>query len=144
MGLNGLHLNMKGRESQGVIERGSRRDALVASLREQLTLWRDPINGRQVVEVVEENPVSAKNAAVAPDLIVGYAPGYRASWQTALGGIPDAELDNNDDAWIGDHCINAADVPGVLFTSGRLGSAHLRLQDLTAWVLQRFGAGNEI
>ena len=54
---------------------------------------------------------------VAPDLIVGYAPGYRASWATGLGEVPASAFEDNNDAWIADHCINAADVPGVLFTS---------------------------
>ena len=139
MGLNGLYLNMKGREQRGIIAAGVQHNSLIANLRDQLTSWRDPVNGRQVVEVVDDNPVPAQNAAIAPDLIVGYAPGYRASWQTALGGVPQAELEDNGDAWIGDHCINPADVPGVLFTSGRRTSAPLNLQDVTALILQRFG-----
>ncbi len=139
MGLNGLYLNMKGREKQGVVQPGVQRRVLLANLRDQLTMWRDPVNGRHVVEIVDENPVPANNQAVAPDLIVGYARGYRGSWQTALGGIPESELDDNTDAWIGDHCINPADVPGVFFTSKKNTSLPPRLQDVTALVLRRFG-----
>lgn len=139
MGLNGLYLNMKGREQHGVIQPGEQRRALIAKLREQLVAWRDPVNGRQVVEVVDENAATGQNAAVAPDLIVGYARGYRASWQTALGGVPEAEIENNEDAWIGDHCINAAEVPGVLFTSRRERLFQPKIQDVTALVLRRFG-----
>src|SRR5579884_2343157 len=62
--------------------------------------FRDPDTGRQVFE-----------AAVAPDLIVGYAPGCRASWQTNLGATPAPELEDNTDAWIADHCINPVDPP---------------------------------
>ena len=139
MGLNGLYLNMQGRERHGTIEPGVRRRKLIANLREQLVAWRDPLNGRQVVEVVDESSATSQNAAVAPDLIVGYARGYRGSWQTALGGVPEAELENNDDAWIGDHCINPADVPGVLFTSRRDRMSQPGIQDVTSLILQRFG-----
>src|SRR5579884_2240124 len=89
--------------------------------------FRDPDNGRQVVE-----------AAVAPDLIVGYAPGYRASWQTGLGATPAPELEDNTDAWIADHCINPVDVPGVLFTTQKQSPEHPRLQDVTGMVVGAF------
>ena len=78
--------------------------------------FRDPAGGHQVVETIS----APKQSDVAPDLIVGYARSYRASWQTALGGVPPALVEDNTDAWMGDHCINAADVPGVLFSSGRV------------------------
>ena len=69
---------------------------------------------------------------------MGYGPGYRGSWQTALGGVPAAEIEDNNDAWIADHCINPADVPGVLFTSQPMSLDHPRLQDVTAMVLKLF------
>ncbi len=137
LGLNGLYLNMKGREHDGTVPFGPQRAALLANLREQLTQWKDPSNGRQVIEVVSEVTPSAQNAAVAPDLIVGYAPGYRGSWQTALGSLPEAEIENNDDAWIGDHCINPARVPGVFFSNRKDRSA-ARLQDVTALILHLY------
>ena len=140
IGLNGLYLNMKGREKHGSIEPGVAREALLTKLEQQLTSWRDPENGRQIVEVVSRNVVPPRNAAIAPDLIVGYGPGYRASWQTALGGVPEAELENNSDAWIGDHCMNPAAVPGVLFLSGPQAKMPARLQDMTEFVLHKFDA----
>lgn len=139
LGLNGLYVNLQGREKHGIVKRGERSAALIANLREQLLAFRDPDNGRQVIEAVYEPHASKENAAIAPDLIIGYSPGYRASWQTGLGGIPPQELEDNTDAWIGDHCINPADVPGVLFTSRKTHESHPRLQDVTATVLKLFG-----
>ena len=75
------------------------------------------------------------------DLIVGYARGYRASWQTALGSSPEALVEDNKDAWMGDHCINAADVPGVLFSNRKLSAGDPRLKDVTVSILQLFGVG---
>lgn len=139
IGLNALYVNETGREAHGVVSPGAARSALLASLREQLLAWRDPENGRQVVEALETPHPTAANAEVAPDLIVGYAPGYRASWQTGLGGVPVEELEDNRDAWIGDHCIDPAAVPGVLFLSRRQAVDHPRIESVTAMALAFFG-----
>jgi hypothetical protein len=45
----------------------------------------------------------------------------------------------NDDAWIADHCINAEDVPGVLFTSRKISAGHRAIQDVTVSILELFG-----
>jgi predicted AlkP superfamily phosphohydrolase/phosphomutase len=142
VGLNGLYLNRKGRERKGIVLPGEQSRALILNLREQLLAWRDPANGRQIVESVYEEKPSRQNAAIAPDLIVGYGPGYRASWQTALGGTPPLEIEDNTDAWIADHCINPADVPGVLFTTDRLDAPPRGLQDVTALILKFFGGSS--
>jgi hypothetical protein len=82
---------------------GEQSRAALASLHEQLLAWRDPIDNRQVVEAVYEEKPTAQNRAVAPDLIVGYSRGYRGSWQTGIGATRSAEIEDNNDAWIGDH-----------------------------------------
>jgi predicted AlkP superfamily phosphohydrolase/phosphomutase len=132
VGLNGLYLNVK--------QQGQQSTALIENLRHQLLAFRDPVSGRQVIEAIYKTNPAPENAAIAPDLIVGYAPGYRASWQTGLGGTPVPELENNNDAWIADHCINPVDVPGVLFLSRNVPGTPARLQDVTSTVLALFNA----
>jgi predicted AlkP superfamily phosphohydrolase/phosphomutase len=139
IGLNGLYLNRRGRESQGIVTAGKQSEAVIANLKEQLLAWRDPIGGKQIVESVYEEKPAPENAAVAPDLIVGYGRGYRASWQTALGGTPAIEIEDNEDAWIADHCINAVDVPGVLFTSGKNSAYAANIKDVAGLILDFFG-----
>jgi predicted AlkP superfamily phosphohydrolase/phosphomutase len=136
IGLNGLYLNIAGREKNGILRRGADSQAVIRKLSEELIRFRDPLNGRQVVEVV-----STPRTAVGPDMIVGYGRGYRGSWQTALGGVPASILEDNTDAWIGDHCINADDVPGVLLSNRSLHAASPELKDLTVTVLRLFGVG---
>jgi predicted AlkP superfamily phosphohydrolase/phosphomutase len=135
LGLNGLYLNLAGREKQGIVTPGAQSQALLRKIGDELLAFRDPSGGRPVVETVYAPPRSD----VAPDLIVGYGRGYRASWQTALGAAPQALVDENTDAWIGDHCINAADVPGVLFSSRKLRAEDPRLKDVTVTILRMFG-----
>ncbi len=145
IGLNGLYLNLRGRELHGVVPPGQQSRAILANLRNQLIAWRDSANGRQVVEAVYETKAGAENAAVAPDLIVGYARGYRASWQTALGGTPQDEIQDNSDDWIGDHCINPVDVPGVLFTSRPMQAGSVEgIKNVTSLILGRYFIGNSI
>jgi hypothetical protein len=74
----------------------------------------------------------------APDLVIGYNGGYRASWQTALGGVPDALVEDNDRNWSGDHCIDPALVPGVLFTSFALDRSVGSINDLSALIAKGF------
>lgn len=133
MGLNALYVNLAGRERFGIVQPGRERDSLIANVRSQLLALRDPIDGSTVVETVGDTN------APAPDLIVGYARGYRASWQTGIGGFAKAILEDNHDPWIADHCINAADVPGVLFTTRKLRVADPALKDLPVSLLALFG-----
>jgi len=136
LGLNGLYLNIAGREKNGILQRGAESDRVMKKLSEAMAQFRDPANGRQVVEVLSET-----HAELGPDMIVGYGRTYRGSWQTALGAVPPAVLEDNTDAWIGDHCINPDDVPGVLLSNRALGAATPGLKDVTVTILGLFGAG---
>jgi predicted AlkP superfamily phosphohydrolase/phosphomutase len=136
LGLNGLYLNIAGREKNGILRRGAETEAAMRRLARELVEFRDPENGRQVVETAP-----ATGAAMGPDMIVGYGRGYRGSWETALGAVPRAILEDNTDVWIGDHCINAEDVPGVLLSNRVLRAERPSLKDVTVTILEMFGVG---
>jgi predicted AlkP superfamily phosphohydrolase/phosphomutase len=135
LGLNGLYLNIAGREEHGIVKRGPEAEAVANKLRQELLRFIDPENSKLVVETLP-----ASGAESGPDMIVGYARGYRGSWQTALGAVPESVLEDNTDAWIGDHCINADDVPGVLLSNRTIRADHPTLKDLPVTILQLFGA----
>jgi predicted AlkP superfamily phosphohydrolase/phosphomutase len=138
LGLNGLYVNVAGREKNGSVKGVERRRAVIETLREQLLAFRDPETGARVVNTVAVTNADAATASVAPDIIVGYAAGYRGSWETALGGVPRLEVEANNDLWVGDHCIDPAAVPGVLFSPRRLMATEPRLQDVTVTILRGF------
>jgi hypothetical protein len=75
----------------------------------------------------------------APDLILCYNAGYRASWQTALGGVPDVLIEDNLHAWSGDHCIDPELVPGVIISDRPLSTEPLHLVDIAPSVNAYFG-----
>jgi predicted AlkP superfamily phosphohydrolase/phosphomutase len=113
-----------------------------------LLALRDPVDGATVVDAVYEprKVFHGQALAFAPDLIVGYAAGYRASWQTALGAAPEPILEDNRDAWIGDHCVDPRQVPGTLLANRPIRLSDPNLADLTVTILAEFGipAGREM
>ena len=122
LGLNALYLTGANRED----------------MKRRLLAWRDPDNGHVVVQTVAETHPAPNNRDVAPDLIVGYSPGYRASWATGLGEVPDVDLEDNTDAWIADHCIDPAEVPGVLFAPKGVAPQQPSLKNLSGAILKLF------
>jgi predicted AlkP superfamily phosphohydrolase/phosphomutase len=131
MGLNALYVNLAGREEYGIVHQGAERDGIVADLARRLSAEKPAIESVSVLP-------SGRNR-FAPDLIVGYAAGYRASWETALGEVPSEVVTQNDDAWIADHCIAADAVPGILVGNRRPVVGDPNLKDLTVTILQQFG-----
>jgi predicted AlkP superfamily phosphohydrolase/phosphomutase len=140
IGLNGLYLNLRGRERQGIVP-GDARDELLQRISRRLLALRDPVDRSPVVDAVYDprKVFHGHNLASAPDLIVGYAPRYRGSWQTALGATPAEVLEDNRDAWIGDHCIDPRAVPGLLVANRPLRLASPTLADLPVTILAAFG-----
>ncbi len=136
MGLNALYINLAGREENGIVSHGAEQGAVIADLRHRLLELRDPASGKPVVADVTQLHSASR---FAPDLIVGYEPGYRASWETALGGIPIGVIRENTDAWLADHCISAAAVPGVLIGTRTPHVSNPKIKDVTVTVLHEFG-----
>lgn len=123
IGLNSVYLNMADREGQGIVP-SEQREALVQQLCVELEQWRGPDGRRVVRKAYRQNEVfTGPYAEFGPDIIVGYAEGYRASQQTGLGGWGAVAVEPNQDHWRGDHCIDPAAVPGVIFAGqGLLGN----------------------
>lgn len=147
LGINGLYLNLKGRERDGIVEPGEEADALLAELIARLESVTDANGARVIRGAYRSDRIYQGGAtALAPDLIIGYARGYRASWATTLGQMTDEILLDNDMAWSADHCADALEVPGVLFCNRAITSDAPTLVDLAPTILAEFGlkAGPEM
>jgi predicted AlkP superfamily phosphohydrolase/phosphomutase len=143
VGLNGIYLNLQGREREGIVAPGAEADAILQKIAERLQNARDPQNGKAMVggAVLTHRDFHGNMLDVGPDLIVGYMPGYRSSWQTALGAVPAMMVEDNTEAWRADHCIDARFVPGVLISNRKSRAADPHLYDLTVSLMQQFGVG---
>lgn len=138
VGFTSLFLNQIGRESGGIVGQENR-DALLEEISRKLLDLRDGQN--RVVEAVHRGDkiYKGKLAHEAPDLVIGFRPGYRMSWQSALGLIGNDLITDNDSAWAADHLIDSRFVPGVLFTNFATKKQTPTIFDIAPTILQRFG-----
>ena len=142
VGLAGIFLNLKGREAQGTVDPAEEAESLREEIAARLTaLKHSGENASPVVKQVynAQKIYRGPYKDDAPDLIVGYNKGYRASWETAVGQVTDKVLHENTKAWSGDHCIDRSLVPGVLFCSRKITNENPRLMDIGPTVLDMFG-----
>jgi predicted AlkP superfamily phosphohydrolase/phosphomutase len=141
VGLQGLYVNARGRERFGIVPSGSGHDRLVDEIAARLLEVRDPRSGRKVVERVYKARETFRGAALgqAPDIVVGYARGYRVAWDSVLGKPAAEVFADNTDKWSGDHSMAAELVPGVLLANRALGASSPGLADLGPSVLELFG-----
>jgi predicted AlkP superfamily phosphohydrolase/phosphomutase len=140
LGINGLYLNLKGRERDGIVEPGDEAEELIQQLITKLRGVRD-LHGEQVIRNVYRSSqiYTGSATALAPDLIIGYSRGYRASWETCLGDLTPEILLDNTSAWSADHCSDALEVPGVLFSNRAFRLTNPALIDLAPSILDEFG-----
>ncbi|MCI0413629.1 alkaline phosphatase family protein [bacterium] len=139
VGLSGLYLNLKGRESKGIVEE-TEAESLKRAMITQLLQFVDPEKQAKPVRRVlkKEEAYSGSFLGMAPDLLINFQEGYRASWATALGGMSGSVLEDNSKRWSGDHIIDPELVPGVLFMN-RPFSANSDIKDLAPTILQALG-----
>lgn len=147
LGLGQVFLNVKGRWPKGSVEPGDApalRREIAARLLALKNPYTEPAEApiQRVFFLQEE--YRGPHAGEAADLQIGFAEGYRVSWQTALlGGFSGRALESNDRPWSGDHCsTDPAGVLGVVLANRALPPApperrhHVR--DIAATVLAHF------
>jgi predicted AlkP superfamily phosphohydrolase/phosphomutase len=143
LGLSGLYLNLRGRESCGIVAPGAEAEALKCELVAKLSGLRD--EDRDQIAIRQLYATSAlyrgPYLGAAPDMIVGYNEGYRTSWDAAVGKVTAHVIEDNPKAWSGDHCVDPVLVPGVLFCSRRIDSEDPGIEDMAPTALDLFGVG---
>lgn len=141
IGLAGIYINQKGRESKGIVNPGEETKQLKRELIEQLSGLKDPERGEiGITEVFDSQKVyKGPYTANGPDLLIGYNVGYRISWDGATGKVTDAVFEENKKAWSGDHCIDPRLVPGVIFCNKKIMAPKPGLIDMAPTVLDLFG-----
>jgi predicted AlkP superfamily phosphohydrolase/phosphomutase len=140
MGLNGLYLNIKGREKQGIVDPADA-EALKIEIQQKLNGLKDPASGTVGITgvFITGNVYRGPYTENAPDLLVGYGAGYRASWDSVMGKVTGQVFEDNLKAWSGDHCIDPRLVPGVLFSSHKFVEDKPHIADVAPTILNLFG-----
>ena len=141
LGLAGIYINRKDRESNGIVEDGEDVQTLKAELIEKLAGLRDEMTGdvafRKVIDT--QATFSGPYAFDAPDLLIGYSRGYRSSWACAKGCVTESIFEDNTKHWSGDHSVDPQLVPGVLFSNRKITKRNPHMTDIAPTILQLFG-----
>lgn len=141
VGLGGIYLNLKGRESDGIVEPGAEAAALKKEIQTELRDLRDPKDKQAAVGNVYDTGEAYHGPYVqeGPDLIVGFNHGYRVSWSCATAAVTPEVFEDNTKSWSGDHCMNPPDMPGILFSNREIKEPNPSIMDLGPTVLDLFG-----
>lgn len=141
LGLTGLFLNLKGREAEGTVEAGEEAARMKTEIVERLSGLVDEETGETGIRAVFDTSRLYAGPYIenAPDMLVGYNAGYRASWDCATGVVSGPVFEDNVKAWSGDHCIDPRLVPGVLFCNRPIDRDDPALIDIAPTALQQFG-----
>jgi len=141
IGLNGLYVNRRGREKQGIVAAGAEADNLVREIARKLEEVVDPATGERAVlkAYVAKDVYQGPYVDQAPDIILGFNRGIRISWQSPLGSFPKEIFENNTQKWSGDHMSAAEVIPGIVLANREIISDSPALFDLTATILGAFG-----
>ena len=117
LGLNSLYLNIANREGQGIVQ-PQEIESLLEEIKTKLLDWKTE-DGKQIISrvLLKHEAFTGPYARLGPDLVIGYAPGFRASSETGLGKSAAISLETNMEHWGADHCIDSTKVPAVLFTN---------------------------
>jgi len=141
LGLNGLYMNLRGRERQGIVEPGPQADAILKEIKDKLLVVRDPQSNLAAISRIDRasDAYQGPYAQQGPDLLVGYNRGYRAGWQTILGNFPVDIFEDNTNPWSGDHCMDYTLVPGVLLSNRAIDASNPSLTDIAPTIFAQFG-----
>jgi predicted AlkP superfamily phosphohydrolase/phosphomutase len=141
LGLGGIFLNRKGRESRGIVAPGPEAEAVKKEIAEGLAGLAEGDGEARVVRRVFDGAeiYGGPYAENAPDLVVGFAEGYRMSWDSVVGRFGTSVIEPNEKAWGGDHGVDPDLVPGVLFCDRPVAEARPGIVDIAPTVLELLG-----
>jgi predicted AlkP superfamily phosphohydrolase/phosphomutase len=140
-GLNGIFLNVKGRESSGIVAPGDEAEKLKREIKEKLMKVVDEKHGQNAIRkaFVREEIYRGPYTVNAPDVVVGYATGYRVSWESAVNYVGEELFSDNTRMWSGDHAFTRDQVPGIFFCNRKIKEKDPGLIDISPTVLAAFG-----
>ena len=140
VGFSGLYINRVGRERDGIVSH-DKVEEISSRLAGELGDLRDPETGmRPIARVYRRDSLYVgPHTPMMPELLVGYARGYRNASPSVLGSTGRSTIDLNPWAWSGDHSMAHELVPGVLLSSRQVKKANASILDLPVSILEFFG-----
>lgn len=145
IGFGAIYINQKNREAHGIVASGKETELLKQKLSGELKNWYDEKYNQPIINNVYKNEEIFKGDYIdeAPDLYIGFNKGYRASWQTALGAVPERLIEDNLKKWSASHLFDPVLVPGVIFTNRVMTKERPSIYDITPTILKVIGKDKE-
>jgi predicted AlkP superfamily phosphohydrolase/phosphomutase len=140
VGFNSLFINLKGREGKGIVE-SEEKEKVVNEIIEKLESLADEKTGRKAINksYKAEEIYSGSSMPESPDMIIGFNPGFRMAWESAIGGFNKEAIYDNTKKWDGDHLVDPLFVPGILFSNTNLDAKSASQIDIAPTVLDLLG-----
>ncbi|MCA9243758.1 MAG: alkaline phosphatase family protein [Phycisphaerales bacterium] len=138
VGINGLYINVAGREKNGIVDPKDKRALMEEIAAKLMEVKREGEPAIRRIYFTKDIYPGADDK-VAPDMLVGYEANYRASWDTSGGDVPnEGWFEANTEAWSGDHCIAHDVVPGVFLANRPILIDNPSLSDVAPTILGLF------
>ena len=122
--------------------RARRFEGVQDDLAARLLTMTDPKTEARIIEAVykRDDIYTGAFLANAAELQVGFAEGYRVSWQTTLGGSPPGIVYPNMKKWSGDHgSSDFKTTAGTLMSNRPIAGGEPSIMDIAPTVLKYFG-----
>ena len=140
LGFCDIYINIKGREGKGIVDEKAALK-IKNEIIERLKKYIDPKTKiAPIHEVYDANQIYfGEYQKDGPDLVVGFKPGYRMGWQTAIGGLADKICETEKSEWKGDHLVDASFVSGTFYANFPLISKQPKTTDIAPTILDLCG-----
>jgi len=146
VGFGSIYINQRNREREGIVNPGKETEDLKKRLLHDLLKWHDKKDDKALINnVYLKNDIFwGDSAHNAPDIYIGFNIGYRASWQTALGGVPEELIEDNLKKWSGSHLFDPVLVPGIIFSNTKFTKQNPSIYDIAPTILKITGYDDEM
>jgi len=141
LGFNSIYINLEGREAKGIVK-SEEKEKVAEELMEKFLQFTDSKTDKKPVYKLyrSEDIYSGSQLKNSPDIMIGYYPGYRTSWQTAIGGLTKELIFDNEKHWKADHLIDSSFVPGILLANFKIAKEEPEQKDIAPTALTLLGA----
>jgi predicted AlkP superfamily phosphohydrolase/phosphomutase len=140
VGFTSIYINLRGREGEGIVDPSEKEELIDEIIGKLENLKDDELDKPAMINVYKSSEIySGDYIDNAPDIIVGFAPGYRMAWQSSIGGATPNVFFDNKKHWRGDHLVDPSIVPGVLFTNFKINKENPHQMDVAPTILGHLG-----
>lgn len=137
IGVSSLYLNLKGRETGGIVEPDQAKN-IIGQIRDKLLELKDEKTGDKIfTNVYTRDDYKGEAIDEAPDISFGFNRYYQLAKSSARGAVVEGWFEANDDKWSGEHA--AADMawcPGILFCNKAIEAPKPNILDISTTALK--------